>query len=353
MNRFVSAIPVILMLTFVPAHADDPSEEEAAQLTGQCGEIKNRNTSSQFGSGTWVEYIAETARPVNTFECPWLSVSVEAYVVGVPGSAHANTGMFVATSRRQVPVPSAGEWQTNSNHYRNYLWLFSFNAGTMSSRAEVSVAQEEASPGAGYGGECGAPETPCEAASSNGGDSASPIIVDVDRDGYHLTSVEDGVLFDIDADGALDFVGWTRASSEDAFLALDRNGNGRIDDGSELFGNYTPAYLFRSSVTAANGFEALKFLESPSYGSADRNEVVNAKDAAFGRLLLWTDRNHNGLSEPDELQALAASGLVEIQTDYKTARRRDAHGNEFRQRAKAKWQDGEAFVYDVWLKRRP
>ena len=353
MNRFVSAMLAMLMAAFVPAHADDPTEEEAAQLTGQCGEIKNRNTSSQFGSGVWVEYIAETVRPVNTFECPWLSVSVEAYVVGVPGSAHAATGLFVATSRRQIPVPSPGEWQTNSNHYRNYFWLFSFNAGTMSSKADVAAAPEEESPGGGYGGQCGDPETPCEAASSNGGDSASPIIIDVDRNGYHLISVEDGVLFDIDADGLLDLVAWTRASSEDSFLALDRNGNGRIDDGAELFGNYTPAYATTSSITASNGFEALKFLESPSYGGAERNEVVNARDAAFARLLLWTDRNHNGLSEPDELQPLSECGLLDIRTDYKTARRRDAYGNEFRQRAKASWQHGEAFVYDVWLKRRP
>ena len=274
MNRFVSAMLAMLMAAFVPAHADDPTEEEAAQLTGQCGEIKNRNTSSQFGSGVWLEYIAETVRPVNTFECPWLSVSVEVYVVGVHGSAHAATGMFVATSRRQIPVPSPGEWQTNSNHYRNYLWLFSFNAGTMSSKAEVTAAAEqvpsfeEAEEDENFCG--GDSDTPCVASGPNEPDS--PIIIDVDRNGYHLTSLEDGVFFDLDADGALDFVAWTHPSSEDAFLALDRNGNGRIDNGAELFGNHTPAYATRSSITASNGFEALKFLESPSVrtGGAER-----------------------------------------------------------------------------------
>ena len=69
-----------------------------------------------------------------------------------------------------------------------------------------------------------------------------PIIVDTANDGYHLTSVEDGVRFDLDADGTPELVAWTRPGSDDAFLAIDRNGNGRIDDGTELFGNHTPVY---------------------------------------------------------------------------------------------------------------
>jgi hypothetical protein len=353
MNRRIAIILVLLTLSFASARADDPAEDEAAQLSGMCGEIKNRNVSWQFGTGLWIEYIAETSRPVNTFECPWLTVSVEAYVVGVPGSAHSDTGTFVATSRRQIPVSYAGEWQTNSNHYRNYFWLFSFNSGTASSVATVEERQEEGGPSEGYGGACGDPESPCEAASSNGGDSASPIIIDVEGKGYRLTDANDGVFFDIDADGLLDAVAWTHPFSENAFLAIDRNGNGRIDDGSELFGNHTPAYALRSSATASNGFEALRFLENPSYGQSQRNEMLDGRDAAFERLLLWTDRNHNGLSEPDELQSLDSAGVVGLHTDYKESRKRDRYGNEFRQRAKVIWRDGEAYAYDVWLKRRP
>ncbi len=354
MRKFVTTALAIGALGFVPIYADDPTEEEAAQLTGSCGEIKNRNTSYQFGTGLWLEYIAETARPLNTFDCPWLSVSVEAHVVGVPGSASSSWGGFVASVRRQIPVPNEGEWQTNSNHYRNYLWLFSYWHGTLSSMAMVKRSDEQPPPdNSGYGGECGGdPEAPCETASSNGGDSASPIVIDVDGNGYHLTSVDDGVRFDLDADGVAELVAWTRADSGDAFLAFDRNGNGRIDDGSELFGNHTPAFPGRMDITAANGFEALRFLEGPAYGRAARDEVLTARDDAFSKILLWTDRNHNGFSEPDELQPAAAAGLLAIETDYQTARRRDAFGNEFRQRAKVIWPRGEAFAYDVWLRRR-
>ena len=93
-----------------------------------------------------------------------------------------------------------------------------------------------------------------------------PLIVDTARDGYKLTSVENGVRFDLNADGVPEQVAWTRRDSDDAFLVLDRNGNGRIDDGSELFGNHTPARPDTPEITTPNGFEALKFVETPAYG---------------------------------------------------------------------------------------
>ena len=68
----------------------------------------------------------------------------------------------------------------------------------------------------------------------------SPIIIDVAGRGFHLTDAAGGVLFDIDADGTKEKIAWTQATSSNAFLVLDRNHNGTIDDGSELFGNFTP-----------------------------------------------------------------------------------------------------------------
>jgi hypothetical protein len=133
---------------------------------------------------------------------------------------------------------------------------------------------------------------------------------------------------------------------------MDRNGNGRIDDGSELFGNRTPADPNDRAVTTANGFEALKFLETPTYGRSVADHAIDAQDAAFSRLLLWRDANHNGISEPEELQSVAGSGLVAISTDYKEKKRIDRSGNEFRQRAVVFWQDGRDFLYDVWLQWR-
>ena len=81
----------------------------------------------------------------------------------------------------------------------------------------------------------------------------------------------------------------------------------------------------RPDITTPNGFEALKFVESAAYGASERNGVIDARDAAFSRLVLWRDLNHNGLSEPDELQPVTESGLEAISTDYKNsqARRQD------------------------------
>jgi len=191
----------------------------------------------------------------------------------------------------------------------------------------------------------------------NGGDCVwtpgSPIVIDTAGDGYHLTSLENGVRFDLDGDGVPERVAWTRAGSDDAFLALDRNNNGRIDDGTELFGNYTPVRA-GSTVTAANGFEALKFLESPLNGPIGMVDgIIDARDPAWSRLLLWRDLNHNGISEPDELQSVAAAGLAAIDTDYKPRKKVDRFGNEFRQAGHATWSDGEvSTIFDVWLQMR-
>ena len=63
-------------------------------------------------------------------------------------------------------------------------------------------------------------------------------------------------------------VAWTKRDSEVAFLALDRNGNGRIDGGEELFGNHTPV-IRGTSQTSPNGFEALRFAQAGTANAAD------------------------------------------------------------------------------------
>lgn len=89
---------------------------------------------------------------------------------------------------------------------------------------------------------------------------------------------------------------------------MDRNGNGQIDDGTELFGNYTPGRADGSDITTANGFEALRYLQGTTYGFARPDTVIDQFDEGFGRLLLWRDLNHNGISEPGELQVRGGGG---------------------------------------------
>jgi hypothetical protein len=182
-------------------------------------------------------------------------------------------------------------------------------------------------------------------------DDWSPIIIDVGRNGYQLTSLDDGVRFDLNADGVPEKVSWTHQDSDDAFLAMDRNGNGTIDSGAELFGNGTPAYP-TGDVTTPNGFEALKFLELPDYGRNLPDETLDGNDSSFSCLLLWRDANHNGVSEPEELVSARAAGVLAIPTEYKNKKHVDKYGNQFRLRGTVIWKDGFDFCFDVWLRRR-
>jgi hypothetical protein len=319
----------------------------------ECGSLERGNTGHQYGDGSspWLEYIVETKRELKA-AC-LATVAVDGRVVNRAGSAGTKSGSYVASLRKPVPVDNYGRWQIDSQHRFTHMGI-TFDMGSITSFVEVVRRDEEdpADDGSENTREC-APEEPCEAPSGSGGDSASPLLIDLSQNGYALTAPADGVWFDLDADGIAERVAWTVADTDEAFLALDRNGNGRIDDGSELFGDHTEAYLNSKGVTTPNGFEALRFTEGPSYGfTASWDEVIDTRDAVFSRLLLWTDRNHNGLSEPEEIRPLGESGISAISTFYKTAGRRDAHGNEFRQRAKATRAGGEFFIYDVWLKKQ-
>lgn len=152
---------------------------------------------------------------------------------------------------------------------------------------------------------------------------SSPILINLDGNGsnYHLTSPNAGVMFDISGRDVAEQISWTRANSSIAFLALDRDGNGSIDSGKELFGNATPK---PNQGRYENGFEALKEMD----GNGDGN--VDDSDPMFDQLRLWLDTNHNGLSEPSELLTLAKGKIASLSTTYREGHRVDQHGNEYK-----------------------
>lgn len=132
----------------------------------------------------------------------------------------------------------------------------------------------------------------------------TPLVLDLDGDRFFRSAPT--VLFDMNADGVNEQIDWV-ASSE-GFLAFDRNGNGRIDDGSELFGDATPIGLDRERTD--NGFKALASFD------ANNDGLINGKDAKFSKLLVWKDLNHNGKSEAEELSNITEHGIVSLKLQY-------------------------------------
>ncbi|MCI5061175.1 MAG: type I secretion C-terminal target domain-containing protein, partial [Alphaproteobacteria bacterium] len=161
----------------------------------------------------------------------------------------------------------------------------------------------------------------------------SPLVLDVDGDGVELTNVENGVLFDIDADGDLEQTGWV--NGDDVLLVLDKDGNGMITDRSELFGN---------TDEFTDGFDNLS-----SYDSNDDGQIT-AEDDIWGDLQVWKDIDQDGVSDEGELLTLDQIGVVSINLNADMPSGMEINGNLVSHVSSFTTADGETReIVDAWF----
>ncbi len=168
----------------------------------------------------------------------------------------------------------------------------------------------------------------------------TPILISLEPGPFELTSLDDPVHFDINGDGNPETISWTEGSFAGGFLVLDRNDNGTIDDGTELFGAKTYQLPAQDEP---NGFLALAVYDAPETGG-NRDGWLSASDEVFSELLLWVDANHDGVSQSSELQGLRLHGVEAIELDYTTSGRRDRHGNFLRWTSRVHFEDHQRFA---------
>lgn len=174
----------------------------------------------------------------------------------------------------------------------------------------------------------------------------SPIIIDLDGDGLDLTGPAEGVDFTL-VPNQLRRWGWPR-SGRDAFLVRDDNGNGVVDDGTEMFGNLSP----QTPSSEPNGFRALRWYDVPERGG-NSDGVLNAEDAAWSTLMVWSDADHDGVSI-GELAPIDSTGIIgfDVVNVIGPIRRVDENGNDYRFSAVVFTRPSSpvpGYVSDIWL----
>ncbi|MDJ0839624.1 MAG: hypothetical protein QNK37_24110 [Acidobacteriota bacterium] len=156
--------------------------------------------------------------------------------------------------------------------------------------------------------------------------SHSPLVIDLGQDGFQFGGSDNPVSFDLYGTGFPLSLQWVTPNGNDAFLVHDINGNGRVDDGKELFGNGT-RMVHEGDRLAENGFIALsQHDDKPAGGNNDG--LITSSDPVWQKLRLWIDLDTDGRSSSHEMFALDDFGLTHLETIPRESKRKDRHGNK-------------------------
>lgn len=177
----------------------------------------------------------------------------------------------------------------------------------------------------------------------------TPVVIDTDGSGFHLTSAANGVRFDLSGDGKPTQISWTAQWSRNGWLALPA-ADGSITSGKQLFGNFTP----QPESDHPNGFLALAVYDHPDHGG-NGDGVIDWRDAIWPKLRVWIDSNHDGVAQPNELYMLPSLGINSLGLSYVETPFKDQYGNRFRYKARVnpggqpKTDPVDRVMYDVFL----
>lgn len=170
----------------------------------------------------------------------------------------------------------------------------------------------------------------------------TPIVIDINGDGVKTTSIDAGIKFDFEGNGDKTKTGWV--NENDGFLVFDRNNDGIINNGSELFGEET---ILSSGKKAKNGFEALLDLDS------NKDGILDANDLWWSSLKIWQDKNQDAYTDKGELISMEEIGIESINLNYKEVDYVDPEGNYHGLASSVNWKDGRSTdIVDVWFKQR-
>lgn len=231
---------------------------------------------------------------------------------------------FPCSTSVSITAGGSGNLGATISFPANALWNDQ-NQGQMN-------CQPKSTSGSGGGG--GPVPNPCVGTFTGGGGggapspNCSPIILDVGEEGFHLTSAQNGVMFDIAGTGQPVQMGWTDSHFHNAFLALPGS-DGLVHSGKELFGDFTP----QPPSDHPNGFLALAEYDKPENGG-NGDGIIDEHDAVFPKLRLWIDENHDGVCQPNELHRLPELGIYSLSLKYDESRRTDQFGNQFSYRGR-------------------
>lgn len=157
------------------------------------------------------------------------------------------------------------------------------------------------------------------------------LLLDLDDDGLQTRGIFRGVYFDHNNDGIKTISAWARPN--DGMLVLERNGNGVIDNGTELFGRHTP---HAADAIATSGLRALAALDG------NRDGVVNQHDRNWHLLKVWRDLNQDGISQVAELFTLTQFKIAGLHIAGTNQRKILGNGNVIAGRGQYRKTDGSS-----------